>query len=76
VRRGAGPLSLAVYDQKHLHFRDMRHPIRGISGAKPRVLPSIRQLLAQEEAEKRKGASTQHLRKKRKGGGRKSAKPG
>jgi hypothetical protein len=47
-----------------------KHPIRGISGAKPRVLPSIRQILAEEaetEAQKRKE------RKERKSGARKSA---
>ena len=44
----------------------------GIRGAKPRLLPTFRQVLAEEAAEKRKVRS---LRKKRKSGVRKSAKP-
>jgi hypothetical protein len=32
----------------------MRHPIRGIPGSKPRVAPSIAQMLRAEEAQKRK----------------------
>jgi hypothetical protein len=38
-----------------------KHAIYGIKGSKPRFLPSIRQLLAQEAAEKRKVAPTQDL---------------
>ena len=49
----------------------MRHPIIGIRGSKPRVLPTFRQVLAEEEAQKRKAGK---LRKKRKGGVRKGAK--
>jgi hypothetical protein len=47
----------------------MRHPIRGIRGSKPRLAPSLRQMLAEEaaaEAQKRKE------RKLRKSGARKS----
>jgi hypothetical protein len=41
----------------------MRHPILGIRGAKPRIAPSRRQMLAEEAAE----AAKKREKRKRKG---------
>jgi hypothetical protein len=50
----------------------MGHPIRGIRGAKPRIGPSIAQMMRAEELRKREKRKERYLRKS---GVRKSAKP-
>jgi hypothetical protein len=44
----------------------MRHPVIGIRGSKPRIAPTLRQMLAEEAARKRK--------RKRKGAGPRARK--
>ena len=50
-----GPFFVAVFGQNDLPFpQQMRHPVIGIRGSKPRVAPSLRQMLAEEAAQERK----------------------
>jgi hypothetical protein len=59
-------LFLAACAHFHLPFCMPKHPIRGITGAKPRLLPSLKQLLAQEAAEAEAAQEVRKLRELRK----------